>query len=969
MKNIDIIKKVLLCAIFCLATIRANANTLYDEWKANLIKEGQKKLIKVQTQNSFNDAHGMSDQNQYLIVVDPDNTFPDGEFVRQVKGRGRGSAEEVTYLLDDQKVIAIDNELRLMNSVSEIKTYVLIVRYMPMEFKNELSDGTNISDFFSGQKTDLARAIAQPVTQTASEIVKGITSKALDATALPTIYCGFVNFRLFKNDAEAFSQWVYYPHNNNINFDDEYERMLTSGVQRNTWPTSDIQKVDNLIAVIKSINTEYSAVKRLFADLYEIDHPIQMEAALRGLTANALSGFDIGLRLHILKVLSAGVTPGDREVQIINLIKTVQGEKDANQLITGLRHINDKVIEPSGMTGWCLVKCLTNQTSDGLISENYKSLIKALINLCKKSTVFNEEAASLLRGDPEMADRTILYNYNSFWSKLASTVTTYPKPLMDRNTDYAEGCMLLTETELFFKYVLPNVPLTSQTLDPLEPILFVNQSDLGMLSGFDKSNMFISPAIILRYADEKAWNQTATDVSMAVIDAASLATGYGELKAGVMGLRKAWVLMDMANSGINLSLNATLATKDSTVRKILEAYNLLTGGVAISRMTTGGIKSVLQQVDVKNVLNEDKIRTFLNTFEAGGEAAIKNLTDDELNSLHGLVQRIKTEANVKGVSDLELQADRILEQIQVAKGWGDLLQSLKAKGLTRADELSQTVWSRLEDWDATELTKLNDDIPTLKGALNNKPELVEAWKVLDDVGYTALRKIPASLEKLSCLLKNPKLVQAGLDEGMVSRLIKGNRGQGAAALDDITKGLDDLVSSGAKFEDIGKLVGEFDKGGNFAKGARYIQRQITSNVDEFAGKRIKFEETFKVGESTRRIDVNVKVNDNSPITFYEFKSTSTIPPDNFAQQFINDLELDDVADLNQLKWYFDGNEVSSLTKSDFVDALVSSKNDLFNSKARRLFENYLDISFTSADDLIANLRSKNEWFESIFQVK
>ncbi len=282
--------------------------------------------------------------------------------------------------------------------------------------------------------------------------------------------------------------------------------------------------------------------------------------------------------------------------------------------------------------------------------------------------------------------------------------------------------------------------------------------------------------------------------------------------------------------------------------------------------------------------------------------------------------------------------------------------------------------SQYGDLTISDQEKLINDIATSKDdllakALSENPELVNAWKTLDETGYTALRKNPASLEKLNGLLKNPKLADSGLDENIISDLIRNNRGLGAAALDDITKGLDDLVASGTKFEDIGRLTGEFAKGGNFAKGARYIQRHITGNADEFSGKRIRFEETFKAGETTRRIDVNVRVSDNSPITFYEFKSTRTIPPENFSKQFINDLKLDDVSDLDQVKWYFDGNEIRSLQKSDFIDALASFKSDLFGSKARNLFEDYLDVPFTSADDMIANLRNNDEWFHLIFHVK
>lgn len=206
---------------------------------------------------------------------------------------------------------------------------------------------------------------------------------------------------------------------------------------------------------------------------------------------------------------------------------------------------------------------------------------------------------------------------------------------------------------------------------------------------------------------------------------------------------------------------------------------------------------------------------------------------------------------------------------------------------------------------------------------NDDKELVDSWKVLDDAGYAALKKNPASLEKLSSLLKNAKLADAGLDESMVSRLIKGNKNAGgsAAALDDLTKGLDDLVASGTKFEDIGKLVVDLEKGGNFAEGAGWIQRHITSNVDDFAGKTLIFESVEKAGETIRRVDV--KMPDGNITKYFEFKTVSEIPPSNFATQFVKDMQIADVSYLGQLKWVFDGKKVSSLEYNvdDFIDAL------------------------------------------------
>jgi hypothetical protein len=116
------------------------------------------------------------------------------------------------------------------------------------------------------------------------------------------------------------------------------------------------------------------------------------------------------------------------------------------------------------------------------------------------------------------------------------------------------------------------------------------------------------------------------------------------------------------------------------------------------------------------------------------------------------------------------------------------------------------------------------------------------------------------------------------------------------------------------------MADELGKVGNFGVGERWIQKYIVNNVSEFKGTTVTFEETLKAGENIRRIDVIVDASKTKRI-FYEFKSTTTIPPEYFAEQFIKDLQLDGVQSLDQIKWIFDASKVSSLDKTKFIDEL------------------------------------------------
>jgi hypothetical protein len=54
-----------------------------------------------------------------------------------------------------------------------------------------------------------------------------------------------------------------------------------------------------------------------------------------------------------------------------------------------------------------------------------------------------------------------------------------------------------------------------------------------------------------------------------------------------------------------------------------------------------------------------------------------------------------------------------------------------------------------------------------------------------------------------------------------------------------------------------------------------------------------------VGETNRRTDVI------GGTTYYEYKSTSLVPPDKSVKQFTNDLANPNISKLSQIQWRFD----------------------------------------------------------------
>lgn len=135
---------------------------------------------------------------------------------------------------------------------------------------------------------------------------------------------------------------------------------------------------------------------------------------------------------------------------------------------------------------------------------------------------------------------------------------------------------------------------------------------------------------------------------------------------------------------------------------------------------------------------------------------------------------------------------------------------------------------------------------------------------------------------------------------------------------------------------------------------RWIQLYFLSHPEEFKRRVITFESRWDAGEKVRRMDVTVGSVEN--MVYYEFKSVTNIPPKNFAEQFLKDLEI--ANDLSQIKWYFDGRKISTLNKELFLEELEIR---------RELIEKWINDSRQQSKDYFINFVSTN--FELIFKIR
>ena len=266
--------------------------------------------------------------------------------------------------------------------------------------------------------------------------------------------------------------------------------------------------------------------------------------------------------------------------------------------------------------------------------------------------------------------------------------------------------------------------------------------------------------------------------------------------------------------------------------------------------------------------------------------------------------------------------------------------------------------------EANKVDLLLDDIAgnkALRKALLDNEGLVKAWDAL--ISHPLIRKDIASLTSVSKILDNTSIAsvisKTELQTVVQNLAQKGVRCRtctsGNPAYKYLDEILDDLEHGAVKFgDDYKSVVTGFKQGGNFTEGAMFVADAVKRYGNDFpTGTVFEFVEVTAGG--VRRVDVRVGN------VFYEFKSVASVPPSGFATQFAKDLSLNDVTGLDQLKWWFDGNKVSSLPKQQFLDALDNMNLDQIHID--KFFPGQSNVPLSDLVDLIDGS------FSTIFSVK
>jgi hypothetical protein len=653
-------KTWLLILLGILCCLHTTARDEHETQREKLVREARDQLHRIQQQNESNKRRGRSAENNYILVIGDD--YPDAAYIKQRHGLGRGA--NVPYVLDRAMLTSLNNSLQAQNQASEIDTYVLIIKYVPLEFNNELPDDQSIADFFSGIKIDVVEKTAAAVQKNARDLVNVVTNPLLQHFQKPTLFCGLVNFRVFKNGARGISQWVYYPNHTRIEFDEQYKNLLNGFIRNGEWPRDEASKVIQLIRLIEKNNREYARIKNSFAKITSIIDADDMIALVRTLGNVGMASLTVEQRLWALKVLTTSRLTNGREIQVLNLLKTAP-VADFKAMLQGLTN-NNELATPIR----ALISCIVDRTEDKILlwgDDNYLELIKTITAMILHGSSDREQKLEALAND--VGTRYFIWDKSYALNLLAIPpvgthayqVTLQDDGMISIERKYVSAWNCEERVEGMAARVVKRCEEQWSTeptlkLSPFDLVAFVNRSDLGMLQQLGGSNgqMIVVPALLLQYAQDKKINSNVAAGFFLTLDVVTLAIPFTKVYNLATVVGRIYLTLDLtAAAGAAGNISVNMLNDNSAFSQVVAKYNAIMGIVNIAALAGGTRLTASLAGDFVTEVNQPGIRSGLEELAKTG------------NKQAGKVLALETELKLQG----KISGQAWAEEVEiVAKG-------------------------------------------------------------------------------------------------------------------------------------------------------------------------------------------------------------------------------------------------------------------------------------------------------------
>ncbi|MEO1049145.1 MAG: hypothetical protein AAFX87_00875 [Bacteroidota bacterium] len=522
-----------------------------------------------------------------------------------------------------------------------------------------------------------------------------------------------------------------------------FDEKMRVEVRRQKWQTDKYGFFQDFLEELLPFTYETNTAKANFLAELDTDTKKGVVTAWSQLFSDdeLRDDFSVEQRLVAISILLEGGSWEYVENLILRILENTPTYQ-VNNLLDGLT--KDSKVQSDKK----IINLLVDNTQDSfawLGNDNYKKLMEVLTDLSSASSDFTDKLAAIPIDD--LAKYTVRYDYRSIYDRMWSTLkyqySYVAVPVIETDFDLNDdGTIKIDNTLRIGFYHLGDFnseALASGNMHAFQPIWFMNKSSLGMLEGFGANGGQVIPAIVLKYVDDKASNETVSDVTNLAIDAVGLFSGYTELKQGVTGIRRALVLVDLVGSGLSITTEALEHNPNISpqAKNVLNAMNVLTTALATPGMLGNNtlnkfddfFRSVNRSDDVLPTVNQ--ANNFLDELVTAGNSTddLRDLVPHKFK-IGWFLKRLKEEANIAESAALEAKVDnaysafRKMDDLGIPDWFNDLPADLKS--------LIGSVDSDLGQFFANKSDGLRRD-------------LVNAWEAVSGAGLKYAQKDPQVL--------------------------------------------------------------------------------------------------------------------------------------------------------------------------------------------------------------------------------
>ena len=466
---------------------------------------------------------------------------------------------------------------------------------------------------------------------------------------------------------------------------------------------------------------------------------------------NTLTCFRNGDKIELIASVATFTDLKNKEEEFILHIINTTSKTNADDFLEKL-----KLKTLPNNTSKSLLKHLNQTMHDvGFGGNNYTKFILSIKNLIESGNKFPERCLRLINLE-NLPDRHFIWDEKVAQGQNPIGTNMYAVNLLDNGKvsvtrRVVSGVSYSGSGSYYGGGWLKEVYTTKPTieLDPYELIVFIDNSNLGLVNKMDvsRNELTVIPAIFLEYVDTQELKEDVATTVMVSLDAVMLFTGPAAFLKATTWTRRAWVTFMMANAAGNIAMNTGDLPPSCEQAVIYSNYIMIGAGVKeLLKLGTSSMRSYYQAT--KNI-------------KGVGKVDIENFAREFYKNIDDIRLAAKTSDDARKLIVLEHELALYYKQefgVELYQAYQKGFQSAIGSGSTvptvsgRFAEY-KGIMSKLSELGEASQKFERDFAKASKAVLEkldaNNGRLVESWKVLDNLGETALKTNPVWLKRVS----------------------------------------------------------------------------------------------------------------------------------------------------------------------------------------------------------------------------